>query len=47
MAVAHFLEHFPHGCNPVFNGGMPAVLDSFVFLYFAAVGEGRFALDRT
>jgi putative oxidoreductase len=46
MAVAFFLEHFPHGWNPVLNGGTPAVLYSFVFLYLAAAGGGPWAFDR-
>ena len=47
MAVAYFLEHFPHGWNPVLNGGTASVLYSFVFLYLAAAGGGPLALDRT
>src|ERR1700733_2002647 len=46
MAVAYFLEHFPHGWNPILNGGTAAVLYSFVFLYLAAAGGGPLSLDR-
>jgi putative oxidoreductase len=46
MAVAYFLEHFPHGWNPVLNGGTLSVLYSFTFLYIAAAGAGPIALDR-
>ncbi len=46
MAVAYFLEHFPQGWNPILNGGIPAVLYSFTFLYLAAAGAGPIGLDR-
>lgn len=46
MAVAYFLEHFPQGWNPILNGGTPAVLYSFTFLYIAAAGAGPIGLDR-
>jgi putative oxidoreductase len=46
MAVAFFLKHFPHGWNPILNGGTPSVLYSFVFLYLAAAGGGPLSLDR-
>jgi putative oxidoreductase len=46
MAVAFFLEHFPHGWNPVLNDGTTAVLYSFIFFYLAAAGGGPLALDR-
>lgn len=52
MAVAYFLFHFaaglqmPRGMFPVVNGGDLAILFCFLFLYLAAAGPGRFALDR-
>ena len=45
MAVAYFQAHFPRGFWPVQNGGEPAVLFCFVFLYFAAMGSGRWSVD--
>lgn len=46
MAVVYFLEHFPQSWNPILNGGTPAVLYSFTFLYIAAAGAGPVGLDR-
>jgi putative oxidoreductase len=45
MAVAYFQAHLPRGFWPVQNGGEPALLYCFIFLYFAAVGSGRYSLD--
>jgi putative oxidoreductase len=45
MAVAYFQAHFPRGLWPIQNGGEPAVLYCFVFLYFAAMGSGKFSVD--
>jgi putative oxidoreductase len=44
MAVAYFQAHAPRGFWPVQNGGEPAVLFCFVFLYIAAVGTGKWGL---
>ena len=46
MAVAYFKAHAPGGWNPVANGGEPAVLYCFLFLYIAARGTGPYSLDR-
>jgi putative oxidoreductase len=46
MAVAFFLEHFPHGWNPVLNDGTAAVLYSFIFLYLSTAGGGPWAIER-
>lgn len=46
MAVAYFMVHFPRGFWPIQNGGEPAVVYCFVFLYFAAAGAGLFSLDH-
>lgn len=46
MAVAYFMAHFPMGFFPVLNHGELAILFCFVFLYFAAAGPGRWAIDK-
>lgn len=46
MAVAYFQFHFPQGFWPIENGGMPAVLYCFVWLYFSAAGAGPWSLDE-
>lgn len=45
MATAYFKTHMPQGFWPVLNHGEPAVFYCFLFLYFAAVGGGAWALD--
>jgi putative oxidoreductase len=45
MAVAYFQAHLPRGIWPVANGGELAALYCFVFLYFAAVGSGKWSID--
>jgi putative oxidoreductase len=45
MAFAYFLVHAPRSFFPIVNGGEPAVLLCFVFLYLAAVGAGPLSLD--
>jgi putative oxidoreductase len=45
MAVAYFLFHNPRGFWPVVNHGETPVLLCFIFLYFSAVGGGRYSLD--
>jgi putative oxidoreductase len=46
MAVAYFMSHFPQAVLPVQNGGQPAVLFCFAFLYMVARGGGAWSLDR-
>jgi len=46
MAVAYFIAHAGKGLFPLVNQGELAIVYCFVFLYFAAAGPGRFALDR-
>src|SRR4029079_12619850 len=46
MAFAYFMVHAPRGLFPIVNQGELAVLYCFIFLTFAAVGGGRFSLDR-
>lgn len=45
MAFAYFMAHAPQGLWPIMNGGELAVLYCFLFLYFAAVGSGRWSVD--
>jgi putative oxidoreductase len=45
MAAAFFMAHAPQGLWPILNGGELSALFSFVFLFFAASGPGRFSLD--
>ena len=45
MAVAYFQFHFPQGFWTVMNGGVPAALYCFVWLYFSAAGGGPWSLD--
>ena len=45
MAVAYFYAHAPQGFWPVLNGGQPAALYSFLFLYLSAAGGGPWSLD--
>jgi putative oxidoreductase len=47
MAYAFFTAHLSRGTIwPLENGGEPAVLYAFIFLFFAAAGSGAFAVDR-
>ena len=46
MAVAYWQFHAPQGTWPIVNGGQPAVLFCFLFLYLAATGAGRFSVDQ-
>jgi putative oxidoreductase len=43
MAVAYFKAHAPRGSWPILNRGELAVLYSFVFLYIACQGDGRWS----
>lgn len=45
MAVAYFIAHAPQGFFPGGNGGEPAILFCFVFLYLAAAGAGPWSID--
>ena len=44
MAVAYFKVHAPRGFWPIQNGGELAALYSFVFLAFAAHGDGAWSV---
>jgi len=46
MAVAYFMNHAPRGFWPIANGGEPAVLYCFIFLYFFTAGPGSWSIDR-
>lgn len=46
MAYAYFTVHAPRGTFPIQNGGEPAVLFCFVFLFIAARGAGPWSVDR-
>jgi putative oxidoreductase len=45
MAVAYLMQHYPKAFWPIMNGGEPAVLFCFIFLYIASVGSGILSLD--
>jgi putative oxidoreductase len=45
MAVAYFMAHASQGFFPALNGGEPAVLFCFVFLYLAFAGPGAWSVD--
>jgi putative oxidoreductase len=45
MAVAYFQYHFPKSFWPVVNGGVPAALYCFIFLYLSAAGAGPWSVD--
>lgn len=49
MAVAYFIGHVAEGGHflaPFLNGGEPAVLFCFIFLYLSVAGGGKWSLDR-
>lgn len=46
MAFAYFIGHFPQGFWPIQNGGQPAVLLCFIFLFLAFNGPGTLSLDH-
>ena len=45
MAVAYFQAHAPNGVWPIANGGTPAVLFCFVWLYYSSAGPGSWSVD--
>jgi putative oxidoreductase len=45
MAFAYFIGHAGGGFWPVLNGGAPAVIFCFVWLYVSAAGGGPWSLD--
>jgi putative oxidoreductase len=46
MAVAYFMAHAPRGFFALLNGGEPAVLFCFAFLYLAFAGPGVWSIDH-
>ena len=49
MAFAYFIGHVIRSGNmlvPMMNGGEPAVLYCFIYLYLATSGGGAWSLDR-
>jgi putative oxidoreductase len=46
MAAAYFMAHVPRAPWPLQNGGEPAVLFCFVFLFIASRGAGLWGVDR-
>ena len=45
MAVAYFMAHGSHGFFPSVNGGEPAILFCFIFLFLACAGAGPWSVD--
>ena len=45
MAVAYFQFHAPQSFWTVLNGGQPAVLFCFIWLYISAAGAGPWSID--
>ncbi len=45
MAVAYFLVNFAQGFWPMLNGGQPAILYCFIFLYLSSAGAGAWSID--
>jgi putative oxidoreductase len=45
MAAAYFMVHAKGGFWPIMNGGEPAALYCFCFLYIAARGGGPYSVD--
>ncbi len=45
MAVAYFQVHLPRSFWPVLNGGEPAALYCFLWLYLSIAGAGPWSLD--
>ena len=45
MAVAYFQFHYPQSFWTLINGGQPAVLYCFLWLYYSAAGPGPWSLD--
>jgi putative oxidoreductase len=45
MAVAYFQFHAPKSFWPAINGGIPAILYCFLFLYLMFAGAGAWSID--
>jgi putative oxidoreductase len=46
MAVAYWLAHAPQSFFPALNGGEPAILFCFIFLYLCVAGGGAWSVDN-
>jgi putative oxidoreductase len=46
MAFAFYLAHWPKSPWPIENGGEPAVLYCFLFLFIVTRGPGPLSIDR-
>jgi len=46
MATAYFMQHAPKSFWPIVNGGEPAVLYCFIFLFLFTAGGGRWSLRK-
>lgn len=46
MAVAYLMVHAGQNAFPVLNGGEPAALFCFIYLFLSANGSGAFSIDR-
>ena len=46
MAVAYFQSHSPQGFWPMLNGGQPAILYCFIWLYLSSAGAGALSIDE-
>lgn len=47
MAVAYFMAHATQGFFPATNGGEPAFLFCFIFLWLATAGAGPWSVDAS
>ena len=47
MAVAYWMAHGLKAWHPAVNGGEPAVMYCFVFLFIAAYGAGIWSVDAS
>ncbi len=45
MAAAYWMAHGTKALLPIQNGGEPAVIYCFVFLFIAARGSGKWSID--
>ena len=45
MAVAYFQFHAPQAFFPTTNGGIPAIMYCFFFLYLVFAGAGEWSVD--
>ena len=46
MAVAYFQVHIQQSFWPIINGGQPAMLYCFIWLYLSAAGAGYLSIDN-